>query len=134
MSNAARDKFPDERRKAGHFQELFAKLVADPCQISLYLEGVLRGKTGVVAEVLEPPVAAIPAGATSLSVNGEPLPGLDGSAGWRAIRRAQSVSEYALELDGGAGGWDAFWDDAGGGVPLSVRLSAMPFGTVLILK
>ena len=43
-------------------------------------------------------VIPIPAGATALTVNGEPLPGLDGSAGWRSIRQAPGVEEYNLSL------------------------------------
>lgn len=67
-------------------------------------------------------VIPIPAGATALTINGDPLPGLDGSAGWRSIRQASGVEEYALSMtmDGEA-------------VPLLINLSAKPYNTLFIL-
>ena len=40
---------------------------------------------------------AVPQGATALTVNGEPLPDLDGNAGWRLLHY-NGASEYALAL------------------------------------
>ena len=67
-------------------------------------------------------VVAIPCGATALTVNGEPLPGLDGSAGWRAIRRASGVGDYDLSmtLDGEA-------------EPLLTTLTAKAYATLFIV-
>lgn len=67
-------------------------------------------------------VIPIPAGATALTVNGEPLPGLDGSAGWRSIRQAPGVEEYALSMtmDGET-------------EPLCATLSAKPHTTFFIM-
>ncbi len=67
-------------------------------------------------------VVAIPFGATALTVNGEPLPGLDGSAGWRSIRHASGVADYDLSmtLDGEAD-------------PLLTTLTAKAYATTFIV-
>ena len=67
-------------------------------------------------------VIPIHAGATALTVNGNPLPGLDGSAGWRSIRQAPGVEEYALSMtmDGET-------------EPLCATLSAKPHTTFFIM-
>ncbi len=67
-------------------------------------------------------VVAIPCGATSLTVNGTPLPDLDGSAGWRSIRRASGVGDYDLSmtLDGEA-------------EPLLTTLTAKAYATLFIV-
>lgn len=61
-------------------------------------------------------------GATSLTVNGEPLPDLDGSAGWRSIRRASGVGDYDLSmtLDGEA-------------EPLLTTLAAKIYATLFVV-
>lgn len=61
-------------------------------------------------------------GATVLTANGEPLPDLDGSAGWRVIRRAFSVGDYDLSmtLDGEA-------------EPLLTTLAAKAYATLFIV-
>ncbi len=68
-------------------------------------------------------VVAIPFGATALTVNGEPLPGLDGSAGWRSIHRMRGVADYdlAMTVEGEA-------------EPLLTTLSAKAYNTLLILQ
>jgi hypothetical protein len=68
-------------------------------------------------------VVAIPAGATALTVNGEPLPGLDGSAGWRSIRRMAGVEDYNLSMT-----------VEGKAEPLLTTLSAKAYNTLLILQ
>ena len=67
-------------------------------------------------------VVAIPFGAKALTVNGEPLPGLDGSAGWRSIRRASGVGDYdlSMSLDGEA-------------EPLLTTLTAKAYATLFIV-
>lgn len=43
-------------------------------------------------------VIPIPFGATSLTVNGTPVDGIDGSAGWRLLKSARSDTDIGLSL------------------------------------
>ena len=67
-------------------------------------------------------VIPIPAGATALTVNGEPLPGLDGSAGWRIVRQIPGVGNYDLSMT---------LDNES--EPLLTTLSGKPYATLFIV-
>ena len=66
-------------------------------------------------------IAVLP-GATSLTVNGEPLPDLDGNAGWRLLRYRR-VSQYAIAMNGN-----------GAEYPLQASVTGFAGGTFMILN
>ena len=61
-------------------------------------------------------------GTTALTANGEPLPDLDGSAGWRSIRRVSGVGDYDLSM--------TLEDEAD---PLLATLTAKAYATLFIV-
>ncbi len=65
---------------------------------------------------------AIPAGATALTVNGTPLPDLDGSAGWRLIKY-DGTPQYDLAMT-----------VAGSASPLLATLNGFAGGTILYMR
>ena len=65
---------------------------------------------------------AIPAGATALTVNGTPLPDLDGSAGWRLVK-FDGTPQYNLAMT-----------VAGSDSPLLATLNGFAGGTVLCVR
>ncbi len=65
---------------------------------------------------------AIPAGATALTVNGTPLPDLDGSAGWRLIK-FNGTPQYDLAMT-----------VAGSASPLLATLNGFAGGTILYMR
>ena len=65
---------------------------------------------------------AIPAGATALTVNGTPLPDLDGSAGWRLIKY-DGTPQYDLAMT-----------VADSDSPLLVTLNGFAGGTILYMR
>jgi hypothetical protein len=65
---------------------------------------------------------AIPAGATALTVNGTPLPDLDGSAGWRLVKY-DGTPQYDLAMT-----------VAGSASPLLATLNGFAGGTILYMR
>ena len=66
-------------------------------------------------------IAVLP-GATSLTVNGDPLPDLDGNAGWRLLRYSR-VSQYDIAMNGN-----------GAEYPLQASVTGFAGGTFMFFR